>query len=277
MLETHPHTWRLLRHAPAPGAWNMSVDEAVLESVVAGKSPPTLRLYAWAPACLSLGLAQPVSDVDVAALAERAWTCVRRPTGGRAILHIDELTYAVIAPLNDPVVAGGVLESYQRLAQWLLASLENLALSARADRAYAIPAGSSPKGPVCFEVPSNYEITVEGKKLVGSAQARRRNGFLQHGTLPLFGDLARITSVLAFNSAAERGSAAQRLLEHAATVENVLGRRISWSTAADAFAACFPQQFNLRLEPGELSVGEQIRAEELARQKYASPDWTYRS
>ena len=74
----------------------MAVDEAVLESTAAGKSLPTLRLYAWSPPCLSLGLAQPISDVDLPTLDALGWTCVRRPTGGRAILHTDELTYAVI-------------------------------------------------------------------------------------------------------------------------------------------------------------------------------------
>lgn len=255
----------------------MAVDEAVLESTAAGKSPPTLRLYAWSPACLSLGLSQPASDINLPALDALGWTCVRRPTGGRAILHTDELTYAVIASAHNPIVAGGVLESYNRLANALLNALEILALSARADQTYALPTGSSPNGPICFEVPSNYEITVAGKKLIGSAQARRKEGFLQHGTLPLYGDLARITAVLAFQSSEGRMEAARRLLDHATTVENVLGKRISWKTAADAFETGFRKTFQVELQIAELTLEEEQRAEELLNMKYAKWDWTKRA
>jgi lipoate-protein ligase A len=104
--------WRVNRSAPSNGIWNMAVDEAILESVMAGKSETTLRLYAWEPACLSLGYAQPVADVDQEALNKRGLGLVRRPTGGRAILHSDELTYSVISTESDLRLAGGVLESY---------------------------------------------------------------------------------------------------------------------------------------------------------------------
>jgi lipoate-protein ligase A len=156
-------TWRVIDHPPAKGAWNMAVDEAILESVYEGDSPPTLRLYAWEPACLSLGHAQPYSEVDLEALAENGWDVVRRPTGGRAILHVDELTYAVIAPEDEPRVKGGVLESYLRLSEALLESLKILGLSPQAEEKRQTAKKGKPN-PVCFEVPSNYEITVNGKK-----------------------------------------------------------------------------------------------------------------
>ena len=113
-------TWRLLRTAPAPGAWNMALDESILEHIHRGDSIPTLRLYAWNPACLSLGHAQPHADVDSARLRAHGWDVVRRLTGGRAILHTDELTYSVTAPAADPRVAGTVLESYRRRPPGLL-------------------------------------------------------------------------------------------------------------------------------------------------------------
>src|SRR5918996_5777000 len=120
------NTWRLLITPPARGAWNMALDEAILEHIGRGASLPTLRLYAWNPACLSLGYAQPFADIDSARLNERGWEVVRRATGGRAILHTDELTYSVIAPNDEPRVAGSVLESYNRLAQALLLGVQNL-------------------------------------------------------------------------------------------------------------------------------------------------------
>src|SRR5258708_8109308 len=157
----------------------MAVDEAILDHAGRGASLPTLRLYAWAPPCLSLGYAQPFSDVDTARVAARGWEVVRRPTGGRAILHTDELTYSVIAPTDEPHVSGSILESYNRLALALLEAVQSPDLTAR-----ALPLNVAMKenavanhethNPVCFEVPSAYEITADGKKLIGSAQARRR-------------------------------------------------------------------------------------------------------
>ena len=179
-------SWRLIHTPPAGGAWNMAVDEAILEGARAGAVLPTLRLYAWQPPCLSLGYAQPFSDVALPRLAALGWDVVRRPTGGRAILHTDELTYSVTGPQDEPRLAGSVLESYQRLSAALLEALRQLNLPAQAAGAHLSAAeGADPKGPVCFEVPSDYEIVVGGKKLIGSAQARRKGGVLQHGALPL--------------------------------------------------------------------------------------------
>ena len=161
--------WRLLITPRARGAWNMALDEAILEHIGRSESIPTLRLYAWEPACLSLGHAQPFADVDVNRLQARGWEVVRRITGGRAILHTDELTYSVIAPNNEPVIAGTVLESYNRLAQALLLAVKNLELPVEMQEGK--PHDNASPNPVCFEVPSTYEITVDGKKLIGSAQA----------------------------------------------------------------------------------------------------------
>src|ERR1700694_1282876 len=116
--------WRVLNGRPIAtplnGALNMAIDEAILKAVGEATAPPTLRLYAWQPACLSLGYAQPGTDVDRARLAERGWDVVRRLTGGRAILHTDELTYSVAFPLDHRLAAGGIIDSYRRLSAALL-------------------------------------------------------------------------------------------------------------------------------------------------------------
>lgn len=272
----YPKTsWRLIIHPPAIGAWNMAADEAILESVYMGDSQPTLRLYAWQPACLSLGHAQPFAEVNTAELAAKGWTIVRRPTGGRAILHVDELTYAVIAPETEPRVKGGVLESYLRLSQALLDTLQRLGLSPEANEKHSAKTAGH-QNPVCFEVPSNYEITVQGKKLIGSAQARRKEGILQHGALPLFGDLTRIISVLNFEDAAAQARAESRLLEHATTVERELGKPITWQKASTAIQQAFTEALNLDLVPGLLTTKEEDRTKELVREKYANDNWTKR-
>ncbi|MCX7683476.1 MAG: lipoate--protein ligase family protein [Anaerolineae bacterium] len=260
-------TWRLLHSPPADGATNMAVDEAILWAVAAGVARPTLRLYAWQPGCLSLGRAQPVGDVKIEALQTAGFDLVRRPTGGRAILHIDELTYSIAAPEAELRVSGDVVESYRRLSAGLLRGLEllgvkNLAADRRVERRLA-------SGPVCFEVPSDYEITVGGRKLVGSAQVRSRGAVLQHGALPLEGDIARICPFLAVESNPEHVRA------RATTLAEALGRMVSWEEAARALGEGFAQALNLHLEPGQLTTEELAWMEQLRAEKYASETWTF--
>ena len=266
--------WRLLLTTPSPGDWNMAVDESILESIGRGDSLPTLRLYAWTPACLSLGVAQPFADVDTARLRARGWDVVRRMTGGRAILHTDELTYSVIGPTDNPILAGSVLESYNRIAKALLRAVQDLNLKVEMKEGKADESGKS--NPVCFEVPSTYEITVDGKKLIGSAQARRKEGVLQLGSLPLVGDLTRITQALSFADEFARADASTRLLARAATVESALGVAVSWDIAAQAFIHAFESTLGIQFERGELSQEENSHAEELVREKYGNPIWTER-
>lgn len=268
--------WRVIVSPPAAGAWNMALDEAILEAVRESVQPPTLRFYAWEPACLSLGHAQPIGDVNLPALSANGWQIVRRPTGGRAILHTDELTYSLAAHQDNPVVAGGVLESYRRISLALVEGLIKLGIKSNADSRYEMPAGSVQNAAVCFEVPSNYEITANGKKLIGSAQARRGMGVLQHGSLPLFGDLSRITQVLKFDSPDEQGSARQRLLDHASTAESLLGFPPTWQQAADAFISAFAEQLQIQLAYSEPSESERARASTLETEKYANAAWTCR-
>jgi lipoyl(octanoyl) transferase len=253
----------------------MAIDEAVLEAVGQTQALPSIRLYAWDPACLSIGYAQPCSDVDQKSLNILGWDWVRRPTGGRAILHTDELTYSVIAPLTEPRVSGGVLESYQRLSKALLTALHSLHIPAQAHPTNPI-GNIRENGAVCFDVPSNYEIVVNGKKLIGSAQARRKDGVLQHGTLPLWGDLTRITQALVFSDEQIRRDAALRLLSHATTVELILGYRINWETAAQALIAGFQSELDLELVPDDLSEQEINRAERLIKEKYSHTSWLER-
>jgi lipoate-protein ligase A len=280
-------TWRLIYSTPGRGAWNMAVDEALLEAVGRNEVLPTLRLYAWEPACLSLGYAQPSGEADQERLQSRGWDLVRRPTGGRAILHIDELTYSIVGPQDEPRLAGSVLESYRNLSAALLHALQLLSIPAQAlpkaeDAKRAKPETkpgmtSSQQNPICFEAPSNYEITVQGKKLIGSAQARRKEGVLQHGSLPLYGDLTRITQALIYPSEADRQIAALRLQQRATTVAAALDYTPTWSAAAKAFVGAFKDTLNLQFITAELTEAESLRAQQLIQEKYTNPSWTYRT
>lgn len=271
-----PAVWRVILHQKASGAMNMAIDEAIAAHVGTQLAPPTLRFYQWKPACLSLGYGQPSTDVDLERLRDKGWDIVRRLSGGRAILHIDELTYSIAIPADDPRMQGGVIDSYRRLSRGLIGGLEALDISVNAN-----PATRQVhrfKGPVCFEVPSDYEITVRGKKLIGSAQTRRSGlAALQHGTLPLFGDIARICETLAFPSEWHRQVAVARVRERALTLEDILGKQVDFRIAARAIQQGFEQALNLTLVVSELSKEERSQAENLRINKYATDAWTHRS
>ena len=247
----------------------MAVDEAILRAVAAELTPPTLRLYAWDPPCLSLGRAQSATDVDLRAVQNGGFGIVRRPTGGRAILHVDELTYSVVAPQEEPRVTGGIVESYRRLSRGLVRGLELLEMTGIEADERARNRGSR-NGPVCFEVPSDYEITAGGRKLMGSAQMRAQSVVLQHGALPLFGDIARICPLLT-----SRPNPA-RVRARAATVQEILGQPVTWDEAAKALAEGFAEELNLAWAPGVLTSDERAWAEDLRVGKYATPEWTER-
>lgn len=267
--------WRLIYTPPSTGAWNMAADESILEHIHRGESKPTLRLYSWNPPCLSLGHAQSFKDVDVERLHAHGWDVVRRVTGGRAILHTDELTYSVTGSADEPILAGGVLESYNRLAQALLHAVQSLSVPVEM-KEHEDGHTQQNLNPVCFEVPSTYEITVDGKKLIGSAQARKKEGVLQHGSLPLMGDLTRICDALIFENEAARQNAKERLLARATTVESVLGVRVDWERAAQAFVRGFEAVLGIQFEREEMSASEIQRTEELVKEKYVHGSWTER-
>jgi lipoate-protein ligase A len=275
MPEPYEGQWRIIISAPASGPANMALDEAILQAVSAGQAPPTLRLYGWSPACLSLGYAQPAADADLDALRNRGWDIVRRPTGGRAILHVDELTYSAIGPAIDRYFAGSVLESYQHLSQALVTSLGLLGLAVRQGGPNA-SAAESRQNPVCFENPSAYEILVGERKLIGSAQLRRRGGVLQHGSLPLCGDITRICQVLAFEDDAARDEAAARLSRRALTLESALGRRVEWPEAARALRQGFGHAFGVSLTEEQPTPPEIAAAKSLEAQIYRNETWTAR-
>ncbi len=256
------------------GAGNMAVDCAIAEAVADGQ-PPTLRLYGWRPFCLSLGYGQRARDVDLPALRARRWDLVRRPTGGKAILHGDELTYSFCLPLQHPLAQGNIVESYRRISAGLVAGLARLGLAADANPLVE-PHTLRSAGPVCFDLPSHYEITLAGRKVIGSAQLRRRGVLLQHGTIPLIGDLTRICDVLNFESESERAGQKRELSRRAATLAEFLARAPSWADVAAALTQGFATALDLTLTAGELSPAEAERAAELKSQRFADEAYTFK-
>lgn len=270
-------TWRLIIESePRSGAANMALDQAIAMACAAGDSPPTLRFYRWQPPAVSLGRHQPVADLDQAAVAAHGYDIVRRTTGGRAILHIDELTYSVAAAATEPRVAGGVMDAYLRLSNALVAGL--LQVGVAADKAGADVRVGPDVSAACFEVPSAYEITVQGRKLMGSAQSRRAKYVLQHGSLPLQGDITRLIEVLVLEEEM-RTRLREQLAAHACTLATALGVAddapdVAFNRVAQALMQGFADTLNLAFQRGAPTAQELQAAAQLIREQYANAAWT---
>lgn len=265
--------FRLIFDSEFPGSVNMARDEAISRAISAGDSPATLRFYGWAPPAISIGQAQRLDSLDLTACARDGVGIVRRSTGGLAILHTDELTYSVGLPKDHPIAEGDLMTSYRRIADAILLALTRLGV--QAPTASRVAREDKARTGVCFEAPSDYEVVGQSpdgviRKLVGSAQWRRVDGVLQHGSLPLCGDIARITRYLLDTPTPEAVHA------HAQTLETATGRSIAWREAAETWAGAFADQLGLDLHEGALTPAERDASNRLLSEKYADDAWTRR-
>ncbi|MCC6626719.1 MAG: lipoate--protein ligase family protein [Chloroflexi bacterium] len=265
--------WRLLRHFDRPGAWQMAVDEALLTGFVPDRDRPILRLSSWAPVCLSLGYAQPSADIDLAACARSGIDVVRRLTGGRAVLHDQELTYAVIAGADDPLVGGTIGETYRALATGLLAAVWSLGVPAETAAGTLDGDVASRRSGACFAAATRHEVVWQGRKLVGSAQVRRGAIVLQHGSLRLAPARTGLETLLRH---ADPARLADHLARTAGSVADVVGHSLAPAAAAEAVGAAFAAALGVYLQPDGLTSDETAGADRLWRERYTSAAWTAR-
>ncbi len=258
--------WRFLNTGPADGATNMAVDEALLLGINRGQSPPTVRVYSWDPPTVSTGYSQDLArELDLAVCAERGLGVVRRPTGGRAVLHAGELTYAVVGPSGRPPLGTTIRETYRAIADALLAGLRELGVEADLER---VGAGRSSRregaSAPCFVSSGRFEIVVAGRKLVGSAQRRVGRGVLQHGSLLIDGTHAEIADLLALDAEATRQRVGALLRARTIDLSSILDRRVSFDEVAEALKTGFERAWGLALRRGGLSDVERDTAQSLA-------------
>lgn len=229
--------WRLLDTGAGGGAWNMAVDEAILEAHRLGLVPPTLRVYRWATPTLSIGYAQrweqpAVPGVDV----------VRRPTGGRAVLHAGDFTYAIVTSgLPESVKA-----SYEVLAQGLARAISRLGLETQLAPG-VLGAGRSPD---CFQASTQADLQAAGRKLIGSAQTRRAGAVLQHGSLYL--EFPEVLATAVFGSGDRE----------VADLRTLLGREVTWDEVKAATVAGLAEHLGVSFQVGELIEWERTRIAE---------------
>ncbi len=264
---------RCLESGPGAASWNMAVDEALLEACradLASGCPPeeipiTFRVYAWSPPALSLGRSQSAGrDVRLEALAAQEIGLCRRLTGGRAVLHDQEVTYSLTGP--EALLGRSVAGTYRRVSLGLAAGLRRLG----APIELVPPGGRAPASRgSCFATASAWELAIGGRKVVGSAQCRAGGAVLQHGSVLLRSPEERLAGLLRSRRGGD-GAAPGRAIG----LSEALGREVGFGEVARALRAGLEETLPLAFRPEPLSPRERARAEELAARRYADPAWT---
>jgi len=274
-------TWRLIRSGLGSAAYNMALDEAIVIAHSEGKVPPTVRFYGWNPPAMSIGYFQKAEkEINMAEVTRQGFGFVRRPTGGRAVLHDKELTYSIIVSENYPGMPKSVTAAYRLLSEGLLRGFRELGLAASLVQPTEQKAGQG-NSAACFDAPSSYELVVEGRKVVGSAQMRQKGVILQHGSILLELNTAQLFALLTFPSDAVK----QRLMgsfDRKAVAINTLRRALDLVPATlgeveMALQKGIADGLNIQLLEEEPSSFELETARELEVDKYATDSWNRRN
>jgi lipoate-protein ligase A len=262
-------SFRLIIHPKMDGRLAMALDEVLLEEVGEGRSAQTVRLYGFAPPTLSVGRFQPVlGGLDAELMRKDGVAFVRRPTGGHAVLHDDELTYSFILSKQELGKAFGPYRKrgvYAYIAESLLAGLEALGIHALVNSGRI----GDHRNPDCFASTGEYEITDEsGRKLVGSAQMTTRGAVLQQGSIPISNPSGRVSRYLPQAGLPPDHEAPTCLREAA-------GRAIGFEEAENAFAAVLRKRFGAL--DSRMTEKEETAARLLMEDKYAVDAWNLRA
>jgi len=273
--QSNQSVWRLILSGALRGAENMALDEALLQSVACGASVPILRLYRWEPATLTLGYGQRGSDqVNLAACKRHGVDVVRRCTGGRAVLHDREVTYAVISPEQNTNFPGGILPNYQVIAGVLQQMFHSFGIEAHlAPERSRGQKGTGAVESACFTAPGQFEILHLGYKLAGCAQKRDRGAFLQHGSIPVDLDLVKLFELLDTQGRHSGTLGAQLLGSKVGWLNRWLQTPVTIDEVELRLIDCFRDRLQITLRPSEPTADELELSRQLLRQRYANPLW----
>ncbi len=257
--------WRLLPRQALSASENMAIDEAVFRLNRREGLPPTLRFFGWQPPAVSLGYFQKTSrEIDVSACRREGIDIVRRPTGGKAVLHDQELTYSLVAAVDHPLFTGDILGTYRVISACIAEALKRLGLAPKMVSEGRSAAGT-PLEAYCFAAPSKFELLVGGRKICGSAQVRSGGAFLQHGSLLIDIDHARAAAVMQVPEAGIAGSTT--------TLREQLGRAIGADELAWALRGAFEDTLGIILVDDGLTEAEEELKQQLMAQKYNTDRW----
>lgn len=262
--------WRFIDTGSCSASYNMALDEAIATEIRRGSSQPTLRIYGWNMPSVSIGYFQKVRDIDFNYCIEKGIPIVRRPTGGRAILHNNEITYSFSVKTGDGIFSEGLLDSYRRISTAFVLSLSKIGLLPELkllrEARNPLPTSRHSKSPLCFKSISYGEVSIDNKKIMGSAQKRWSDGLLQQGSIPCIIDRDEMARVFR--------------LESSVVVENIIGlqeilQHFNPEDLRNIIRISFEETFNTTLIPLLPSQEEISLAEKLEVRKYLSYNWNF--
>jgi lipoyl(octanoyl) transferase len=272
--------WRFIDSGHCSPSFNMALDEALLDWHSEGKIPPVIRFYGWNPATLSIGYFQKVEkEINLEAVGQYQLGFVRRPTGGRGVLHEDELTYSVIVSEEYPNMPKTVTEAYRVISEGILKGFQHLGLDAYFAEPKTIEernALKNPRSSVCFDAPSWYELVVEGRKVAGSAQTRQKGVILQHGSILLDLDEEKLFSLFKYPNERVKERMKRAFKSKAVAINEISPRKISLEEAKKAFYRGFAEGLEVDLEPYVLTSEELAYVQKLAVERYESDEWNFK-
>lgn len=264
----------LISQGPLPGKLNMAIDEVLQLKCAVDDPKPVLRFYQWDPPCLTVGYFQDITkEVNMKGLKEEGFDLVRRSTGGKAVLHDDELTYSVV--IREDQFHGTVLETYYKLSQALAAGLRLAGVPAElAALQRGVSARDSRfKQAACFSAPSWFEILAYGKKITGSAQNRKNGVILQHGSIPFTFNPGKVVACLSSREGKQAMRMAEFLRKKAMGINEAAGKEISREDLEICIIQGFRQELGWEFEARELTGWEMELAGKIEREKYGNESW----
>ncbi len=249
--------WRFIQEGPCDGLYNMAVDATLLKLCNQGASPPTFRLYGWSGPTLSIGHNQSIeNEIDLDQCRKLGIPVIRRPTGGRALLHDREICYSLTAPIPFPGLPGDLRGTLKEIGRMLVLGLQKLGVDNPGVCTGDKPERSFGHDPSCFSSANHWEVSVSGKKLVGSAQRRMKHAFMQHGSIPLTLHREWAEKLFKYRTQDLKMRSLQKLNSSATCLNEVLGFTPSLDKVSFALDQGFQDYFSVKLQPGSFREPE---------------------
>lgn len=265
-------TLRIINDGIHRGTFNMAADEALLIELMKDADSPTLRFYQWENPTLSLGYFQKIKEINIKRCEAKGYDIVRRPTGGRAVLHWDEVTFCLVIPAFKK----GLWEIFKSIHDALGSGLNMMGISARVMPVKKYGQGTHHRTSACFASPSRYELTLNGKKIAGTAQKKVGGYMLAHGSIPIKSKFKYLFEVLNFRSNEEREIAYENAVTKMTSLYDEMGVDYLFKDICNALISGFEKNWGCKVYEDNFKPSEIKLISGIEDEKYNNPEWLYR-
>ncbi|MCD4782774.1 MAG: lipoate--protein ligase family protein [Candidatus Eremiobacteraeota bacterium] len=266
------NTLRIINDGVHPGSFNMAADEALLVELMKNPVSPTLRFYQWEKPTLSLGYFQKINEVNIERIEAKGYDIVRRPTGGRAVLHWEEVTFCLVIP----AFKRGLWEIFKSIHEALESGLNMIGISARVLPVEKYGRGIRNRTSACFASPSRYELMLNGKKIAGTAQKKVGDYMLAHGSIPIRPKFKYLFEILNFQNDEEREIAYKNAVAKMTSLYGETGLDYLFEDICNALISGFEKSWGCNVYEDNFTSSEIKLIANLEEEKYNNPGWLFR-